>query len=369
MSVPDQEGSPLLQQVASCADVLSAEGFTFLPFWDDILGGARPPPFDPQEPPEPGEWRHGWQFYAASARDNFFRTRTLFPGVSRSCQALLRSQSGPNSGVVFSTPPTSPLSSMDPAPFRVLLLRRLRLPLPPTSRLCSCRHFLDPLGDHRSACGVSGVLARRGFPPEAAAARVCREAGARVATNVLLRDLNIPLPPRDARRVEVIANNLPLWNGAQLAVDVALVSPLRRDGLPIPRAHHTDGVAAARASRRKATTYPELDGGYSARLVTLALEVGGRWGPDAARFIHLLARAKARSCPPLLRRSAQLAYQRRWAAILSFAAQRAYALSLLELPMTAAGCLDGNPPFMADVLVDDRWSTAPVPSGMPIPGL
>ena len=54
LSVPDQEGSPLLQQVASCADVLSAEGFTFLPSWDDILGGARPPPFDPQEPPEPG---------------------------------------------------------------------------------------------------------------------------------------------------------------------------------------------------------------------------------------------------------------------------------------------------------------------------
>jgi hypothetical protein len=113
-------------------------------------------------------------------------------------------------------------------------------------------------------------------------------------------------------------------------VDVTLVSPLKRDGLPIPRAHHTDGVAAARASRRKATTYPELDGGYSARLVTLALEVGGRWGPYAARFIHLLARAKARSCPSLLRRSTQLAYQRRSADILSFGAQRAYALSLLE---------------------------------------
>ena len=213
------------------------------------------------------------------------------------------------------------------------------------------------------------MLTRRGFPPEAAAARVCREAGARVATNVLVRDLNIPLPPHDARRVEVIANNLPLWNGAQLAVDVTLVSPIKRDGNPIPCAHHTDGVAAARACRRKAATYPELVGGRSARLVTLALEVGGRWSPGAARFIHLLARAKSRSSPSLLRRSAQLAFQRRWAATLAFAAQRAYALSLLELPMSAAGCLDGNLPFMADVLADDRWSTAPVPSGMPIPGL
>ena len=49
---------------------------------------------------------------------------------------------------------------------------------------------------------------------ERAAARVCREAGARVATNVLLRDMNIDVPPADGRRAEVLANGLPLWQGA-----------------------------------------------------------------------------------------------------------------------------------------------------------
>ena len=137
---------------------------------------------------------------------------------------------------------------------RVLILRRLRLPLPPTSRHCRCRRFLDPLGDHRSAYAVAGVLAQRGYPPEVAAARICREAGARVATNVFLRDLNIPSPPADGRRLEVVANNLPLWNGAQLAIDVTLVSPVQRNGVSIPGAHHTDGIAAARAVRRKART-------------------------------------------------------------------------------------------------------------------
>ena len=37
-------------------------------------------------------------------------------------------------------------------------------------------------------------------------ARICREAGARVKENQLLRDLNIVAPADDQRRIEVIAN-------------------------------------------------------------------------------------------------------------------------------------------------------------------
>ena len=46
---------------------------------------------------------------------------------------------------------------------------------------------------------------------EWAAARVCREAGARVTTHTLLSDLNVPSVDRfDNRGIEVIANGLPL---------------------------------------------------------------------------------------------------------------------------------------------------------------
>ena len=44
-----------------------------------------------------------------------------------------------------------------PQPFRILLLRRLRLPLPFTARSCVCGRLLDNLGHHRSACSVSAV--------------------------------------------------------------------------------------------------------------------------------------------------------------------------------------------------------------------
>ena len=117
--------------------------------------------------------------------------------------------------------------------FRILLLRRLRLPIPLTASHCRCRRAFDPYGDHRAACAQSGILRNRAGPLERATARMCREAGARVTTNTLLTNLNIEHSTRpDDRRIEVIANGLTLWGGTQLAIDTTLVSPLTRDGQP-----------------------------------------------------------------------------------------------------------------------------------------
>ena len=54
---------------------------------------------------------------------------------------------------------------------------------------------------------------RRGFALEFAVARVCREAGARVS--VFLRDLDLTISAMDERRIEVIAEGLPNFRGAQ----------------------------------------------------------------------------------------------------------------------------------------------------------
>ena len=61
----------------------------------------------------------------------------------------------------------------------VLLLRRLSLPLPLSSHSCFCGCPRDCRGHHRACCALS-VLERRSYAMESAAARVCREAGARV---------------------------------------------------------------------------------------------------------------------------------------------------------------------------------------------
>ena len=49
-------------------------------------------------------------------------------------------------------------------------------------RTCRCGCQLDMFGHHRAACAVAGVLWKRLFHLECAAAQVCREAGARVST-------------------------------------------------------------------------------------------------------------------------------------------------------------------------------------------
>ena len=156
--------------------------------------------------------------------------------------------------------------------------------------------LLTLLADHRAACARSGVLRSRGGPLERAAARICREGGARVTTNTRLADLNIQNLSRvDDRRIEVIANGLPMLGGSQLAVDTTLVSPLTRTGEPRSRGGTYAGAALHDARRSKERTYPELLNNRRCRLVVLGIEVGGRWSNEASNFICMLAKARARS--------------------------------------------------------------------------
>ena len=82
----------------------------------------------------------------------------------------------------------------------------------------------------------------------------------------------------DERRIEVLADGLPLFHGAQAVVGTTLVSALRRDGTPRPRCADVDGEALEAARRRKEVRYLELSGRQGRTpLVVLAAEVGGRW--------------------------------------------------------------------------------------------
>ena len=199
-----------LQELRAAREVLTREGFVG-PTWDEIWNGARPrPPADAAA--EPGEWTHGWQFYAASALDESSHAAALAqPWSDAAGKALLRSQSGPGAGRVFTVLPTSPSTTLSSAELRVLLLRRLHLRLPLAVARCSCGRPLDARGHRRAACSTCGVLRRRANPQERAVARICREAGARAAENVMLRDMNLQgISARDCRQLEVVANGFPL---------------------------------------------------------------------------------------------------------------------------------------------------------------
>ena len=79
-------------------------------------------------------------------------------------------------------------------------------------------------------------------------------------------------------------------------------------------------------------TYPELVAPDArARLVVLALEVGGRWSEEAKIFIRLLARARARCEPRLMQRRLEAGVETALGTQSSCAAARSFAASLLGL--------------------------------------
>ena len=107
-----------LEPLWAACDSLAAVGFES-PSWHDA----------PQL-----ENTRGWQRAAAQAVDSFCQ-RALLRELDAPSAALLDSQAGPYAARVFTARPT-PL-------FRVLLLRRLRVPLPLTAARCSRMMFSD----------------------------------------------------------------------------------------------------------------------------------------------------------------------------------------------------------------------------------
>ena len=185
--------------------------------------------------------------------------------------------------------------------------------------------------------------------------------------NFFLRDMNLDEPVNDDRRIEVVANGLSLWHGVQVAVDTTLVSPLRRDGSARTRAAQVPGRALQVARRRKCRyTYPEVVRARRCRLLVFGLEVGGRWSPDALEFLQKLARARAREAPLLLRGSVVHALLYRWSGLVAVAAQRAFASSLLELPLLGESCVDGALPSHSDLCADARWTATLEASRLPL---
>ena len=335
-----------IRQVNDITDMLKREGFPKMPAWSDLRQGARPEPIGAQA--EPGEWQHGWQYCAASTREHHFRTHAVLSSLEPVDRAILRSCSGAGSSCALACTPTSAELTIRPSVFRILVLFRLRLALSLTDKRCEgCGAVLDERGLHRTSCMPSGRIRKRATPVERTSTRICREAGAVVKTNVLLRDMNVIVASKNERRLEILADGLPIKRGAQLAIDVTVRSSTSTDGRAKGNAANIDGAICEAARADKEEKYPELLGDGRCTLVVIALEVGGRWSKEAVQFMKELAWSKAREVPQVLRGSAAHCWRRRWMQMLSVAAATAWADSLQE---QAAPLLDGPTPELSDIL-------------------
>ena len=92
------------------------------------------------------------------------------------------------------------------------------------------------------------------------------------------------------------------------------------------------------------------------KLVVVAGETDGRYSEETQKFLRLLAGARTRSTPKPLRAHARQSGLHRWGSILSCAAARAFACSLLGVHGNLGA--DGDAPGVTDVLGD--FCRAPV---------
>ena len=197
------------------------------------------------------------------------------------------------------------------AVFRTVVLERLRLPLQITDSHCECGGCLYQLGRNRGVCPKSGRLRSRAVAPERTLARICREAGAIVRTNVMLRDTNITVSALDERKVEVWASGLPLSHGAQLAIDITLRSALTTHGTASRSAARVDGAGFPQARRDKKAKYQSLWRAHDASWLSLQSRRGGRWRKEAVDFVESSASARSRDSLLVMQRSSFLSWRRR----------------------------------------------------------
>ena len=74
----------------------------------------------------------------------------------------------------------------------------------------------------------------------------------------------------------------------------------------------------------------------------------GRWSTEALEFVADIASSRARDAPPV-RRSAFLAWRKRWTRMLSVSCARAFATSLVTSHTDAGAGVDGSAPDLADL--------------------
>ena len=167
----DEEPRGCLGELRNAAGVLDRHGFVGRPSWNSIRSGVRP---EGHIHAEPGEWSHGWQYYASSSSEYNFRKNVVLNQSCAAEQAHLRPHSGPGASDVLCGCPSKPEFRIEAGLFRTLILERARLPLQVVEARCECGTPLDSRGRHRPACSRSGRLKTRALAPERTLASVPR---------------------------------------------------------------------------------------------------------------------------------------------------------------------------------------------------
>ena len=138
---------------------------------------------------EPNQPKFGWQQRASRQMEKKFVSDHLWPRFDNAQRALARATCFCRARSQLCRHPGPPgltrsLSAASCAAGCTCPLSYLTAPVDVAAHSTSLTTIAQ------RACPEAGVLGMRGFPLECAAAQVCKEGGARVSTNVLVRDMD-----------------------------------------------------------------------------------------------------------------------------------------------------------------------------------
>ena len=109
------------------------------------------------------------------------------------------------------------------------------------------------------------------------------------------------------------------------------------------------GLFCTGLNREKETKYRELLQGNRCHLVVVGVETGNRWSSEAATVVDHFASGRVLEISSVLRRSAHLAFRRRWMRMLAVSCSRAFAASLVSERWDMWRGSDGPEPDLVDL--------------------
>ena len=325
---------PCIAAARQAADTLDAAGMQARPGWEALARGARPAQPNPEEV-EPGDWQHGWQYYASDPLEQREHTNLLseLRRQGSAGPARLRSCAGLNSSVWLTVCPASPAMRLQSSELLTAMRLRLGLEVPQEDTRCErCHMPLDARGYHRLTCNRTARLHTRHRCLVGAWRQVLVEAGGAIPRrNVerLVRDCNVRLTTNVQRRVDLVVTGLGVNRGLPVLCDVTCVSPVTGAGHARGGSLTVDGGAVEAARRHcRNVDYPEVVASNAACLYSLGVEVFGRWGSDSLTLVRAAARSCVAGLPRRVRLSTQTRLLRRWWGLLGLATQRVVACTI-----------------------------------------
>ena len=163
--------------------------------WSVLAAGLRPEVWE-REAHEPGCSRQGWQHEAASRVEEKFR-EALFPQFVTQPSSVAQVSEWSRSRCSFLCDPLRRCSRGSNLSCSGCCSNGA------FTFLCSVKSHLRMWPSTRThVATIPQLVVGRGFPLESAAARICREGGARVVPNMLVRnmDLDVPVTSGGGRR-------------------------------------------------------------------------------------------------------------------------------------------------------------------------